>query len=144
MNDIITNISAILKESGNQEVYTVYDAQSVRDKGKYFTVVGIKSFKPHIPLYTDTMMYIFVDAEAEITVISPKGSTEEQLYDYYIANIEMPLSKILGINSSIQSIDYGTDHTTGRLKLTIILRTEAVQKFPLEGESGEYGSTYNT
>lgn len=144
MNDIITNICSVLKKSGNQDVYTVYDSQPVRDKGKYFTVVGIKSFKPHAPIYYDTMMYIFADAEAEITVISPKGSTEEQLYDYYIANIEMPLSGIFGINSSIQSIDYGTDRTTGRLKLTIILKTEAIQKFPLEGEAGEYGGTYNT
>ena len=134
MNDIITNISAILKENGNQNVYTIYDAQPVRDKGKYFTIIGMKSFKPHIPLYTDTIMYIFADAEAEITVIAPKECTEEQLYDYYITNIEMPLSKIMGINSGIQSIEYGTDRVTGRLKLTIILRTEACQKFPLKGD----------
>lgn len=144
MNDVIANIRSVLRESGNQDVYTVYDSQPVRDKGKYFTIVGIKSFKPHIPIYDDTMMYMSVDTAAEITVISPKGSTEEQLYDYYIANIETPLSELLGINSRIQSMEYGTDRTTGRLKLTIILETEAFQKFPQGGESGEYGGTNNT
>lgn len=134
MKDIIDMIKQKLTDSGTENVYSAFDAVPVAEKGKIFTVIGVKSIEYSKPLYTQYMIYMPFRAEIEIKILAPESSTMESVCSYYETEVSGAVNKLTGLNSRISGMSVKHDKNISRLVLTVTLSAGGMKKTERETE----------
>lgn len=135
MTDIINIIRQELTESGAENVYSAFDALPVSSKGKFFTVIGMKSFEYSTPVYSQYTVYMPFRAELEIRVLAPVSTSMEEICSYYETAIGGVINSIAGLSSNISGMSVKHDKNIGRLVLTVTVSAGGMKK--IERETGE-------
>lgn len=132
MIHILNELKQALIDNGCEDVYLAYDALPVEKKGKYFTVIALKSFETTVPVYSLTMVYIPFSAELEINVTAPEGSTMEELCNYYDEKIRDAVVKISGSSSYMSRLTLNADKKINRLVITAVMTVGGMRKISRE------------
>lgn len=132
MIHILNELKQALTDNGCENVYLAYDAVPVETKGKYFTVVALKSFETTVPVYDLTMVYVPFSAEVEINVTAPEGRAMEELCNYYDENIRDSVLKISGSSSYMSRLTLNADKKINRLVITAVMTVGGMRKIARE------------
>ncbi len=132
MIDIINEVKQEFINGGVENVYSAFDAIPVSNKGKIFTVIGMKKFECSMPIYSQYTIYMPYKAELEIKVLAPESSTMEELCNYYETEISGIVNSFTGISSNISGISVKQDKNISKLVLTVNISAGGMKKIQRE------------
>lgn len=127
MKELISQVKQAFTANGGVNIYTSFDALPVRNKGRFFTVLGIEAYEELNPIYSAETISVPVKAEVTVSVLAPENSTQDQLYDYYADNFEQAADKLCGLSSCLKSIDIDMDKKLSRLVLKAVLKVSGMK-----------------
>ena len=131
MVEIITKVKQKLAEKGVTDVYSAYDAIPVRDKGKYFTVLGFSGYEAENPIRTGEKMYMPIKCDLTMTVYAPMNTSQEDIYNYYNYNLETTVNSIVNLSSRLRSISISPDSKHDRMTLKAVIKLSCMKTINL-------------
>lgn len=132
MIHILNELKQALTDNGCENVYLAYDALPVEKKGKYFTVIALRSFETTVPVCTIDMTCIPFTAELEINVTAPERSTMEELCNYYDEKIRDAVVNISGMSSYMSRLTLNADKKINRLAITAVMKVCGMRRISKE------------
>ncbi|MBO4878352.1 MAG: hypothetical protein J5501_10130 [Ruminococcus sp.] len=117
IKEALDMIAQSLRERGEKNVYTSFDALPAERKGKLFTVIGIGGMNISRPVYSLGNIYIPFTAEAEIKLTSPESAGSGELLEHFSLCTEPALEGMSGLSCRLTKLTLKHDTTLGRLVL---------------------------
>ena len=117
IKEALDTIAQSLRERGERNVYTVFDALPSEHKGRLFTTVGISGMDISRPVYSLGNIYIPFRAETEIKLTSPESAGSAVLLEHFSSCTEPALETMSGMTCRLTKLTLKHDTSLGRLVL---------------------------
>lgn len=136
MRDLLDLFKEALNDAGNENVYLAFDALPVREKGRFFTVLGIKSFEASSPVYSQYTVFMPFNAEVEINVYAPESQTMRLLLRHFELYVMPAVDSLAGLTTHISRYNMKHDSNLKRLVLTVGVSVSGIRRIERE-ENGQ-------
>ncbi len=117
---ILDELTAAIKITGFNDVYTIFDNIPVSKKGSCYIIAGIEGLEFSVPVYSQYNVYMPFSAKAVLSLAAPPDTSAEKLYSCFEQYILKAMDGSGSLNCRLKALTVKNDGNLRRL----ILRSE--------------------